>query len=78
MPRFFNRLYVKVYLTIVATLILVVTVSAFVWRSGPEMDAAHAAFEMASGVATAALGFWVTAIWAARNVRATDQPSLAP
>ena len=55
MPRFFNRLYVKVYLTIVATLILVVTVSAFVWRSGPEMDAAHAAFEMASGVATAAL-----------------------
>jgi len=55
MLTFFNRLYVKVYLTIVATLILVVTVSAFVWRSGPEMEVAHGAFEMATGVAAAAL-----------------------
>ena len=55
MLKFFNRLYVKVYLTIVATLILVVIVSAFVWRSGPEMEAAHSAFEMATGVAAAAL-----------------------
>jgi signal transduction histidine kinase len=55
MLRVFNRLYVKVYLTIVATLILVVAVSAFIWRSGPEMETAHSAFEMATGVAAAAL-----------------------
>jgi signal transduction histidine kinase len=55
MRTFFNRLYVKVYLTIVATLILVVVVSAIVWRSGPEMETAHSAFEMATGVAAAAL-----------------------
>jgi signal transduction histidine kinase len=55
MRAFFNRLYVKVYLTIVATLILVVAVSAIVWRSGPEMETAHSAFEMATGVAAAAL-----------------------
>ncbi|MEQ1866679.1 MAG: hypothetical protein ABL996_18740, partial [Micropepsaceae bacterium] len=55
MRHFFNRLYVKVYLTIVATLILVVAVSALVWRSGPEMETAHSAFEMATGVAAAAL-----------------------
>lgn len=55
MRNFFNRLYVKVYLTIVATLVLVVAVSAFVWRSGPEMETAHSAFEMATGVAAAAL-----------------------
>jgi signal transduction histidine kinase len=51
----FNRLFFKVYLTIIATLILVVAVSALVWRSGPEMEAARHAFEMASGVAMAAL-----------------------
>ena len=55
MSAIFNRLYVKVYLTIVGTLVLVVVVSAFVWRSGPEMEAARNAFEMASGVAAAAL-----------------------
>ena len=38
----------------------------------------HFVLDLVAGVATAALGFWVTAIWAARNVRATDQPSLAP
>lgn len=55
MSAIFNRLYVKVYLTIVGTLVLVVVVSAFVWRSGPEMEAARNAFEMATGVAAAAL-----------------------
>ncbi|MCE9524413.1 MAG: HAMP domain-containing protein [Alphaproteobacteria bacterium] len=55
MLKVFNRLYVKVYLTIVSTLLLVVIVSALVWRSGPEMDAAHSAFEMMTGVAAAAL-----------------------
>jgi signal transduction histidine kinase len=51
----FNRLYVKFYLTIIASLLLVVAVSAMVWRAGPEMEAARDAFEMASGVAMAAL-----------------------
>ncbi len=55
MAAIFNRLYLKVYLTIVGTLMLVVVVSAFVWRSGPEMEAARNAFEMATGVAAAAL-----------------------
>src|SRR5262245_37921473 len=51
----FNRPYVKVYLTIVASLFLVVAVSALVWRTGPEMEVARNAFEMAGAVATAAL-----------------------
>jgi two-component system, OmpR family, sensor histidine kinase RstB len=51
----FNRLFFKVYLTVVGTLVLVVAVSAIVWRSGPEMEVARNAFEMASGVAMAAL-----------------------
>jgi signal transduction histidine kinase len=51
----FNRIFWKVYLTIVGTLVLVVAVSALVWRVGPEMDAARNAFEMAVGVVTAAL-----------------------
>lgn len=51
----FNRLYVKVYLTIVATLALVIIVSILVWRTGPELETARDAFSMASGVATAAL-----------------------
>ena len=53
--RLFNRLYLKVYLTIVATLVLVITVSAVVWRAGPEVETARNAFQMATGVATAAL-----------------------
>jgi signal transduction histidine kinase len=51
----FSRLFLKIYLTIVGSLILVVLVSALIWRAGPEMDAAHDAFEMASGVLLAAL-----------------------
>lgn len=55
MRAFFNRLYVKVYLTIVGTLFLVVAVSAVIWRAGPEMEVARNAFEMAGAVAAAAL-----------------------
>ncbi len=51
----FNRLFVKVYLTVVGTLLLAVLVSVIVWRTGPEMETARNAFEMASGVAAAAL-----------------------
>lgn len=50
-----NRLFVKVYLTLIGSLLLVVAVSAVVWRTGPEMEVARNAFEMASGVAMAAL-----------------------
>jgi signal transduction histidine kinase len=51
----FSRLFLKIYLTVVASLILVVFVSALIWRTGPEMEAARDAFEMASGVLLAAL-----------------------
>jgi signal transduction histidine kinase len=52
---FLNRLYVKVYLTIVATLFLVVAVSALVWRAGPEAEVARKSFEMAGALVAAAL-----------------------
>jgi signal transduction histidine kinase len=51
----FNRLFVRVYLTIVASLLLVVLVSALVFRAGPEADQARGAFRMAGGVLTASL-----------------------
>ena len=51
----FNRLYLKVYATVVGTLLLAVIVSAAIWTSGPELATARNAFDMASGVATAAL-----------------------
>lgn len=51
----FNRLFVKVHLTIVASLLLVVVVTALVFRAGPESDAMRGAFGMAGGVLTAAL-----------------------
>jgi signal transduction histidine kinase len=53
--RIFNRLFVKVYLTIVASLLLVVVVSALVFRAGPEADQARGAFQMAGGVLAASL-----------------------
>ncbi len=53
--RIFNRLYVKVYLTIVASLLLAVLATAAVWRAGPEADSMRGAFHMAGGVLTAAL-----------------------
>jgi signal transduction histidine kinase len=51
----FNRLFVKVYLTIVASLLLVVVVSALAFRAGPEVDAMRESFRMAGGVLTASL-----------------------
>lgn len=54
--RIFNRLYLKVYVTVVGTLIMAVVVSAAIWSSGPEQAMARNAFGMASGVASAALG----------------------
>jgi signal transduction histidine kinase len=53
--RIFNRLFVKVYLTIVASLLIAVVASAVVFRSGPEADQARNAFRMAGGVLTASL-----------------------
>ena len=55
MKAILNRLFVKVYLTIIGSLLLVVVVSAIIWRNGPEMETARDAFEMASGVVMAAL-----------------------
>ena len=53
--RIFNRLFVKVYFTIVASLLLVVVVSALAFRAGPEADSARSAFRMAGGVLIASL-----------------------
>jgi len=55
MSAVFNRLFIKVYLTIIGSLLLVVVVSAIIWKNGPEMETARDAFEMASGVVMAAL-----------------------
>lgn len=54
--RIFNRLYLKVYVTVVGTLVMAFVVSAAIWASGPEQAMARNAFGMASGVASAALG----------------------
>lgn len=53
--KIFNRLFLKVYLTVIGTLLLAALVTAAVWRAGPEMETARGAFELASGVAAAAL-----------------------
>ena len=42
-----RRLYQKIYLTIVASLVLVVLVAGAVWRFGAENSPAAQAFEMA-------------------------------
>ncbi len=52
----FDRLYVKVYATVVGTLLLVLLVSVAIWWAGPEQAMARKSFGMASGLATAALG----------------------
>lgn len=54
--RLFDRLFLKVYATIVGTLLLVVFVSVAIWWTGPEQSMARKSFGMASGLATAALG----------------------
>jgi signal transduction histidine kinase len=55
MIRIFTRLYLKVYATVVGTLLLAVVVSAALWANGPDVATARGAFGMASGVAAAAL-----------------------
>jgi signal transduction histidine kinase len=55
MMSVFNRLYVKVYLTIVVSLALAVLATAAIFRAGPEADSMRGAFHMAGGVLTAAL-----------------------
>jgi signal transduction histidine kinase len=53
--RNFTRLYLKVYATVVGTLLLTFVVSVAIWSNGPEAATARGAFGMASGVAAAAL-----------------------
>jgi hypothetical protein len=50
-----RRLYQKIYLTIVASLVLVVLVSGGVWRFGSEFSPARQAFEIVGAVAAAVL-----------------------
>src|SRR5215813_8253123 len=50
-----RRLYQKIYLTIVASLVLVVLVAGSVWRFGSEFSPARQAFEIVGAVAAAVL-----------------------
>lgn len=50
-----KRLYQKIYLAIVASLVLVVLVAGAVWRFGAEYSPANQAFEIVGGVAAAVL-----------------------
>jgi signal transduction histidine kinase len=50
-----RRLYRKIYLTIIASLILVVSMAGLFWRSAPDSSPAARAFEMAGELAAAAL-----------------------
>src|SRR5262245_40593719 len=50
-----RRLYQKIYLTIIASLVLVVLVSGAVWRFGAEYSPANEAFEIVGEVAAAVL-----------------------
>jgi two-component system, OmpR family, sensor histidine kinase RstB len=50
-----KRLYQKIYLTIVASLVLVVLVAGAVWRFGAETSPANYAFEVAGELAAASL-----------------------
>ena len=50
-----RRLYQKIYLTIVASLVLVVLVAGGVWRFGSEFSPARQAFEIVGAVAAAVL-----------------------
>lgn len=54
--RIFDRLFVKVYMTVVGTLLLALLVSVALWSTGPEQAMARKSFGMASGLASAALG----------------------
>src|SRR5437764_1105726 len=50
-----KRLYQKIYLTIIASLLLVVLVAGAVWRLGADRMPVAQAFEMAGELAAAAL-----------------------
>ncbi len=50
-----RRLYQKIYLTIIASLVLVVLVAGAIWRFGAEYSPANQAFEIVGGVAAAVL-----------------------
>ena len=50
-----KRLYQKIYLTIIASLLLVVLVAGGVWRLGGDRMPVAQAFEMAGELAAAAL-----------------------
>jgi len=50
-----KRLYQKIHLTIVASLLMVVLLTGAVWRFGPDVSPATQAFEMAAKLAAAAL-----------------------
>jgi signal transduction histidine kinase len=50
-----RRLYRKIYLTIIASLILVVAVAGLFWRSAPDASPAAQAFEMVGELVAAAL-----------------------
>ena len=50
-----RRLYQKIYLTIIASLVLVVLVAGFAWRLGSDRMPVAQAFEMAGEIAAAAL-----------------------
>ena len=50
-----RRLYLKIYLTIIVSLLMVVVVAGAIWRAGWERSPAGQAFEMAGELAAAAL-----------------------
>src|SRR5215510_8052202 len=50
-----RRLYQKIYLTVIASLVMVVLVSGAIWRFGGEFTPANQAFEIIGEVATAVL-----------------------
>src|SRR3954451_14607719 len=50
-----RRLYQKIYLTIVASLLLVVLVGGAFWRMGAQVGPGAVAFDLASELASAAL-----------------------
>jgi hypothetical protein len=62
-----RRLYQKIYLTIVASLVLVVIVAGAVWRLGAENTPAAQAFEMAGELVSVLL--LNPAVWRRRSRR---------
>ncbi len=67
-----RRLYQKIYLTIVASLVLVVIVAGAIWRLGAENTPAAQAFEMAGELIVGA-----AARGRARRAPRNRQPSTA-